>query len=75
MTNNLCNLLIYINLKPKDMENFEKLKTIIANMEGDVIKFNQGNKSAGTRVRKALQEVKSTAQDLRLEIQAAKNNG
>ena len=37
--------------------------------------FDRGNNAAGTRVRKALQEVKSLAQELRLEVQETKNAG
>tara|TARA_R100001082_G_C4324742_1_gene142775 strand:+ start:479 stop:670 length:192 start_codon:yes stop_codon:yes gene_type:complete len=40
----------------------------------DVEKFAQGNKSAGTRIRQAMQEIKSLAQDVRVEVQAIKNN-
>ena len=36
-------------------------------------KFEAGNNSAGTRVRKAMQNVKSLAQNVRLEVQAQKN--
>jgi|TARA_B110000305_G_C19139164_1_gene492613 hypothetical protein len=36
-------------------------------------KFDSGNKSAGTRARAALQEIKNQAQARRLEIQAIKN--
>ncbi len=36
-------------------------------------KFDGGNKSAGTRARAALQEIKNQAQARRLEIQAIKN--
>ena len=39
----------------------------------DVEKCGQGNKSAGTRIRQAMQEIKSIAQDVRVEIQAIKN--
>ena len=39
----------------------------------DVEKFKGGNKSAGTRIRQAMQEIKSIAQDVRVEIQAIKN--
>jgi hypothetical protein len=35
-------------------------------------KFERGNKSAGTRARKSLQNIKKLAQDLRVEIQDAK---
>ncbi|MBD3422082.1 MAG: histone H1 [Chitinivibrionales bacterium] len=35
-------------------------------------KFERGNKSAGTRARKSLQNIKKVAQDLRTEIQESK---
>ncbi|NLO23612.1 MAG: hypothetical protein GX116_04685 [Fibrobacter sp.] len=35
-------------------------------------KFEKGNKSAGTRARKFLQDIKKTAQDLRVAIQDSK---
>jgi hypothetical protein len=35
-------------------------------------KFDRGNKSAGTRARKCLQNIKKIAQDLRVEIQESK---
>jgi hypothetical protein len=35
-------------------------------------KFERGNKSAGTRARKSLQNVKKIAQDIRIQIQQAK---
>ena len=37
------------------------------------IKFIQGNNSAGTRVRKAMQNIKDLAQRVRVEVQAQKN--
>jgi membrane protease subunit (stomatin/prohibitin family) len=39
----------------------------------DAEKFDGGNNSAGTRVRKAMQNIKSLAQSVRLEVQAQKN--
>ena len=39
----------------------------------DAEKFDAGNNSAGTRVRKAMQNIKSLAQSVRLEVQAQKN--
>ena len=39
----------------------------------DAMKFEQGNNSAGTRVRKAMQNIKGLAQHVRLEVQAQKN--
>ena len=35
--------------------------------------FNGGNNAAGTRVRKAMQEVKVLAQELRVEVQDTKH--
>jgi hypothetical protein len=39
----------------------------------DVEKFEDGNKSAGTRIRKNMQDVKSLAQQVRVEVQEMKN--
>ena len=39
----------------------------------DSIKFVQGNNSAGTRVRKAMQSIKNLCQDVRTEVQTQKN--
>ena len=39
----------------------------------DAEKFVEGNNSAGTRVRKAMQMVKKMAQDIRVEVQDQKN--
>jgi len=35
-------------------------------------KFERGNKSAGTRARKSLQNIKKLSQDIRVKIQDAK---
>jgi len=57
------------------METFERMKALLDSTQADVDKFSSnGNKSAGTRVRQAMQEVKKLAQDLRVEVQTAKNN-
>ena len=37
-------------------------------------KFSGGNKSAGTRVRKHMQNIKTVAQDVRTEVQTMKNS-
>ena len=39
----------------------------------DVEKFEDGNKSAGTRIRKNMQDVKNLAQQIRVEVQEMKN--
>ncbi|MEM7510518.1 MAG: histone H1 [Bacteroidota bacterium] len=56
------------------MEKYVKLKQIILEAEEDFSKFfEKDNKAAGTRARKAMQEVKNLAQDIRKDIQAMKN--
>ena len=56
------------------MEKFENMKAILEGLNEDVQKFEEkGNKAAGTRIRKGLQEIKTVAQDLRIEISAKKN--
>ncbi|MEZ8001156.1 MAG: hypothetical protein QMC58_02845 [Candidatus Poseidoniaceae archaeon] len=40
---------------------------------GDAVKHDKGNAAAGTRVRKAMQDAKSSAQDVRAQVQADKN--
>jgi hypothetical protein len=50
----------------------EKLYAEIELLKGEYEKFERGNKSAGTRARKHLQEVKKIAQEIRVEIQNKK---
>jgi hypothetical protein len=52
----------------------EEMKSLLEDLQVDVDKFNNGNASAGTRIRKAMQEIKGQAQDLRKEVQEIKNN-
>ena len=40
----------------------------------DTEKFVEGNNSAGTRVRKYMQNIKSLAQEVRREVQGQKNS-
>lgn len=48
---------------------FNELKTLIESIESDYTKFTEkGNKTAGVRVRKVMQDIKSLAQEIRLEI-------
>jgi len=56
------------------MQKFEELKSLIASIEEDAIKFyEKGNNAAGTRVRTGLQKAKTIAQDIRNEVTAIKN--
>ncbi|MEY3249766.1 MAG: hypothetical protein RL742_1809 [Bacteroidota bacterium] len=52
---------------------FEDIKKTIAEAEADVVKFDNGNNAAGTRVRKAMQDLKTLATDLRKEVLDKKN--
>ena len=53
---------------------YDSLQNVINDGQGDISKFVGGNKSAGTRVRKAMQAVKSLAQAVRTEVQDQKNS-
>ena len=52
---------------------FDELRDVINDCQADVIKFVDGNNSAGTRVRKAMQTIKQLAQNVRIEVQDQKN--
>ena len=55
------------------MKNFETLKTLVANLEEDAVKFyEKNNKAAGTRVRKSCQEIKNLCQTIRVEVSELK---
>jgi len=53
---------------------FDMLQDEINDCQSDVTKFVEGNNSAGTRVRKAMQNVKALAQQVRVEVQDQKNS-
>ena len=53
---------------------FDDLQDAVNDCQTDVTKFVEGNNSAGTRVRKAMQAVKALAQEVRVEVQHQKNS-
>ena len=59
------------------MTKLEKMyQEIATNLEQgmtDLEKFEEGNMSAGTRVRKTMQIIKTLAQQIRVEVQEQKN--
>lgn len=56
------------------MEKFSKLKELVASVEADVEKFyNANNGAAGTRLRKAMQDLKGLVQEIRTEVTEKKN--
>jgi len=50
----------------------QKLLDEIETLKIEIDKFNRGNKSAGTRARKSLQNVKKICQEIRNGIQETK---
>ena len=50
------------------LDHYEQLKNLVASIDDDVRKAAGGNKAAGTRVRKAMQDVKQAAQTLRVAV-------
>ena len=59
------------------MESYQKLKQMVDEVAEDVYKAAGGNKAAGTRVRKVMQDIKNTAQEVRkqiLDIREAEEN-
>ena len=55
------------------MQEYEILKDLVAAAEDDIIKAEGGNKAAGTRVRKSMQEIKQAAQNVRIKILEARS--
>lgn len=55
------------------MENLEKLAQLHQTAQTEGAKFKAGNKSAGTRLRKTLQEIKNLAHEIRKEVTEKKN--
>ena len=50
------------------MQEYEDLKRLVEEAESDIKKAEGGNKAAGTRVRKQMQQIKSSAQTLRNKV-------
>jgi hypothetical protein len=50
------------------MLEYDRLKELVAAAEDDIIKAEGGNKAAGTRVRKSMQDIKQAAQQVRIQI-------
>ena len=56
-------------------DRFSELKSFVDDVEKDFQQFyDKGNKAAGTRVRKAMQDLKQKAQDIRMEVQDMKKS-
>ena len=57
------------------LEIYEQIKDLVAVLEDDVRKASGGNRAAGTRIRKAMQELKNMAQTLRVEVLENRDSG
>lgn len=60
--------------KKKKVDTMGKISGLVISLEVEYDKFKNGNKTAGTRARKLLQEIKIASQDLRVAIQTEKNS-
>ena len=57
------------------MNRFEQVQNLLESVKDDFSKFyGDGNQAAGTRVRKAMQDLKNLAQEIRSEVQEIKNS-
>lgn len=54
---------------------FSEVRDLVMSLESDFQKFyDKGNKAAGTRIRKGMQDLKNIAQDIRMTVQQQKND-
>ncbi len=57
------------------MEAYDQLVKLVEEAADDVNKADGGNKAAGTRVRKAMQDIKKASQDVRVAVLEARGDG
>jgi len=55
------------------MDLIEKIEDATFNSKDDIIKFDNGNNAAGARIRKAMQNIKIIAQEVRVAVTEIKN--
>jgi hypothetical protein len=55
-------------MEAKVMQEYEDLKRLVEEAESDIKKADGGNKAAGTRIRKQMQQIKQTAQAVRNKV-------
>ena len=58
----------------KVFKTWNEINVIMENSQEDLTRFVNGNKSAGTRIRKRMQRIKQLAQQVRVEVQEQKNS-
>jgi hypothetical protein len=57
------------------MEEYERLKKLVVEVEDDIRKAEGGNKAAGTRARQTMQDIKNTSQNIREKILELRSPG
>ena len=57
------------------MEAYDRLVKLVQEVADDVMKAEGGNKAAGTRVRKHMQQIKQAAQDVRVGVLESRDDG
>lgn len=63
----------YIDKTDTEMEKYEELCKLVETLKADLEKlYVKGNKSAGTRARALIQDIKRKGQEIRDEIQSQK---
>ncbi len=56
------------------MEAYDRLVQLVGDVTEDMAKCEGGNKAAGTRVRKSMQDIKAAAQDVRKDVLNLRNS-
>ena len=56
-------------------QNYDRLVQVVNDAKADLDKAEAGNKAATSRVRKAMQDVKNIAQDIRKEMLEVRDSG
>ena len=64
-----------MNWQEAPVQEYDTLKRLIAEAEEDIQKAKGGNKAAGTRVRKTMQDIKNAAQDVRKKVLELRDEG
>jgi hypothetical protein len=61
-----------MNSQREAQREYYALREMVTELETDIIKFASGNNTAGTRIRKTMQDVKNAAQRIRIAIHSNK---
>ena len=56
------------------MEDYERLKALVEAAAEDIAKAEGGNKAAGVRARKHMQDIKAAAQEVRNKVLTLRTN-